>query len=67
MVFSGLWNSSEKVIIIMIITRIKITVKIMGGAKEDDLDFLVFFRRFVLGLSFLVMSLSYHIMRVMIR
>lgn len=54
-------------IIIMIITRIKITVKIMGGAKEDDLDFLVFLRRFVLGLSFLVMSLSYHIIRVMIR
>ena len=50
-----------------VIIRTIITVKIMGGAKEDDLDFLVFFRRLVLDLSFLVMSLSYHIIRVMIR
>ncbi len=50
-----------------VIIRTIITIKIIIGATKDGLDFLVYFRRSVLGLSFLVMSLSYHIMRVMIR
>ena len=52
---------------ITVITRTIITIKIIRGATKDGLDFLVYSRRLVLDLSFLVMSPSYHIMRVMIR